>query len=195
VFESRRGLGIFLLNTASRTVLGPSQPPIQWLPGALSLGLKQPGREADHSPPSSAEVKNAWSYSSTPQYDFMAWCLVKHRGNFTLLYRLHGDLNRGTKSAKGWDIKKLFYIFSPWRRKWPLYALNFCHVVKQRWTHCSMHYKTHSSKTRDAENWRWNRTCVCVCVRYRPYMLQILIYFTMVTADIGPNDTVAVTDS
>jgi hypothetical protein len=21
-----------------------------------------------------------------PQYDFMAWCLVKHRGNFTLLY-------------------------------------------------------------------------------------------------------------
>jgi hypothetical protein len=25
-----------------------------------------PGGEADHSPPSSAEVKNAWSYSSTP---------------------------------------------------------------------------------------------------------------------------------
>jgi hypothetical protein len=25
-----------------------------------------PGREADHSPPSSAEVKNAWSYTSTP---------------------------------------------------------------------------------------------------------------------------------
>jgi hypothetical protein len=35
-------------------------------PGALSLGLKRPGREADHSPPSSAEVKNAWSYTSTP---------------------------------------------------------------------------------------------------------------------------------
>jgi len=27
---------------------------------------KQPGREADHSPPSSAEVKDAWSYTSTP---------------------------------------------------------------------------------------------------------------------------------
>jgi hypothetical protein len=26
---------------------------------ALSLGVKRPGREADHSPPSSAEVKNA----------------------------------------------------------------------------------------------------------------------------------------
>jgi hypothetical protein len=26
---------------------------------------------------SSAEVKNAWSYTSIPQYVFMAWCLVK----------------------------------------------------------------------------------------------------------------------
>jgi hypothetical protein len=45
--------------------------------GALSLGVKRPGREADHSPPYSAEVKNAWNYTSTPQYAFMAWCLVK----------------------------------------------------------------------------------------------------------------------
>jgi hypothetical protein len=28
-------------------------------------GVKRPGREADHSSPSSAEVKNAWSYTST----------------------------------------------------------------------------------------------------------------------------------
>jgi hypothetical protein len=34
--------------------------------GALSLGVKRPGREADHSPPSSAEAKNAWTYTSTP---------------------------------------------------------------------------------------------------------------------------------
>jgi hypothetical protein len=27
--------------------------------------VKRPGREADHSPPSSAEVKNAWSCMST----------------------------------------------------------------------------------------------------------------------------------
>jgi len=37
-------------------------------------------------PQSSAEVKNAWSYTSTPQYVFIAWCLVKHRDNFTFLY-------------------------------------------------------------------------------------------------------------
>jgi hypothetical protein len=30
----------------------------------LSEGVKQPGREADHSPPASAEVKNAWIYTS-----------------------------------------------------------------------------------------------------------------------------------
>jgi hypothetical protein len=29
------------------------------------LGVKRPGREADHSSPSSADVKNAWSYTST----------------------------------------------------------------------------------------------------------------------------------
>jgi hypothetical protein len=46
-FDSRRGLGI-LLFTASRTALGPTQPPIQWIPGTLSLGIKRPGREDDH---------------------------------------------------------------------------------------------------------------------------------------------------
>jgi hypothetical protein len=39
---------------ASRPALGPTQPPSQ---GALSLGVKRPGREGDHSPPSSAEFK------------------------------------------------------------------------------------------------------------------------------------------
>jgi len=51
----------------SITTLFPAcQPPIQWVPGALSLGVKQLGHDADHSPPSSTEVKNAWCYTSTP---------------------------------------------------------------------------------------------------------------------------------
>jgi hypothetical protein len=65
VMSGAKGLGIFLFTTASRPVLGPTQPPIQLVRGALSLGVKRPGREADHSSPSSAEVKNAWSYTST----------------------------------------------------------------------------------------------------------------------------------
>jgi hypothetical protein len=35
--------------TASRPVMEPTQPPIQCVPGAFSLGVKQPGREAYHS--------------------------------------------------------------------------------------------------------------------------------------------------
>jgi hypothetical protein len=66
LFDSRRELGIFLFTTLSRTSLEPIQPPIQRVSGVPSLGVKRPGREADHSPPSSAEVKNAWSYTSTP---------------------------------------------------------------------------------------------------------------------------------
>jgi hypothetical protein len=67
--------------------LGPTQPPIQWVPVALSLVVKWPEREADHSPPSSAEVKNAWRYTYTPQYVFMEWCLVKKcRYKFTFTF-------------------------------------------------------------------------------------------------------------
>jgi hypothetical protein len=51
------------------------------IPGALSPGVQRPGSEADHSPPSSAEVKNAWSYTSTPKYFFIVRYLVKHRNN------------------------------------------------------------------------------------------------------------------
>jgi hypothetical protein len=39
----------------SRPVLGPTQPSVQWVPG-LSRGRMRPGRDADPSPPSSAEV-------------------------------------------------------------------------------------------------------------------------------------------
>jgi len=48
----------------SRMALGPAQPPMQWVPAALSLGVKRLGREADHSPPSSAEL--CVEYISTP---------------------------------------------------------------------------------------------------------------------------------
>jgi len=46
--------------------------------GALSLWVKQPEHEADHSPTYSAKDKNAWSYNSISSYIFMAWCLVKY---------------------------------------------------------------------------------------------------------------------
>jgi hypothetical protein len=45
----------FLFSTSSRPALGPTQPLIQWVPGALSPGVKRPRREADHSPPCRAQ--------------------------------------------------------------------------------------------------------------------------------------------
>ena len=40
----------------SRPALGPTQPPVKWVPG-ISRGFKvRLGRAADHSPPSSAAV-------------------------------------------------------------------------------------------------------------------------------------------
>jgi hypothetical protein len=72
-------LGIFLFTTASSTALGPNQPPIQWVPGAVSLGVKLTTHL--HLVPRS---KNEWSYTSTPQYTFMAWCSVKVQGQLYL---------------------------------------------------------------------------------------------------------------
>jgi hypothetical protein len=49
---------ILLFSTAAVLSLGPTQPHIQWIPGALSTGVKLPRREADRSPPSIVEVKD-----------------------------------------------------------------------------------------------------------------------------------------
>jgi hypothetical protein len=55
-FSLRR---IFPVTPVSGPVLDSTQPPIEWVPGALSLGVKRVGRKADHSPPTSAEVRNS----------------------------------------------------------------------------------------------------------------------------------------
>jgi hypothetical protein len=44
--------------------------------GGYFPGRKRPGREADSSPPASAEVKKMWIYVSTPPYTFMAKGLI-----------------------------------------------------------------------------------------------------------------------
>jgi hypothetical protein len=53
---------IFHLFIPSKPALGPTQPPIQCVPGALSLGVKWLGCEADHSPTTTAEVKKTSIY-------------------------------------------------------------------------------------------------------------------------------------
>jgi hypothetical protein len=50
--------------------LGPTQSPVQ-----LVMGVQGRGHEADHSSPSSAEVKNGGAISPLPNV-FMAYCLI-----------------------------------------------------------------------------------------------------------------------
>jgi hypothetical protein len=50
------GAGSFSLHHPVQNGSGPTQP-IQSVPGVLSLEVKRPRREADHSPPSSAGFK------------------------------------------------------------------------------------------------------------------------------------------
>jgi hypothetical protein len=77
---------MFLLTATSRTVLGPTQPPIQWVRGAFSVGVKRPGRETDQSPPSSTEVKEGEElyFHSPIRLHGVVFSKKRHRDNFTL---------------------------------------------------------------------------------------------------------------
>jgi hypothetical protein len=88
-FNSQWGLGIFLFNTVSRIALGPTQPPNQWLPGALSLGVKWPDHEADHSPPSTAEVKEHRAVIPLPNTPSWHGAQIKKAQGLHYLYLFH----------------------------------------------------------------------------------------------------------
>jgi hypothetical protein len=106
VFNSWRVLGIFLFTTASKTALGPTQSPIQWLPGALSLGVKRVGCEADHSLPSSAEVKE-WVelYLHSPNTPPWRGAQLKHRDIFTFyLVVCMLSLCKNSEGKKGMNV-------------------------------------------------------------------------------------------
>jgi hypothetical protein len=47
-----------------QTVSGAHPDSYQMGNGAVSPEVKRPGREADHSPPASAEVKKMWNHTS-----------------------------------------------------------------------------------------------------------------------------------
>jgi hypothetical protein len=73
-----REIFFFLFTTVSLPPVRSSQPPIHRVPGSLSPGLKQPGRESGNSRPSSADVRNPCSNVSPPLCVLMAWFLFDH---------------------------------------------------------------------------------------------------------------------
>jgi hypothetical protein len=60
-----RGIGVRLPG-------GVIQLPTHGVQTSPSPRVKRQGREADHPPPTSGEVKKMWIYTSTPPYAFMA---------------------------------------------------------------------------------------------------------------------------
>jgi hypothetical protein len=91
---------VFLFAAASILSLLSTQSPTKCVPDALFSGINQPKHKADHSPPSSVEVKNTWICTSTPPYVLIVLCLmkqriylreavlVKHRENFNFTFTL-----------------------------------------------------------------------------------------------------------
>jgi hypothetical protein len=70
-FESRQGKNFSLLHIV-QTGSGVHPTTYKMGTGGAFPGIKRQGREADHSPPTIAEVKKMWIYTSTPLYVFMA---------------------------------------------------------------------------------------------------------------------------
>jgi hypothetical protein len=89
-------MGKIIISTASRPVLGPTQP-LQWVPGCICLDVKRPGREADHSPPSTAEVKSG---GAVPPLSHM-WMLLNQLSTRTALPLSSLNVNSMTNSSGG----------------------------------------------------------------------------------------------
>jgi hypothetical protein len=70
---------IFSFQASSGAELTSTQP-TQW---SLSSRKKQAGREADHSPPSSVEIKNGGAIRPLPPYVYKMQCLIKHWNSYT----------------------------------------------------------------------------------------------------------------
>jgi hypothetical protein len=80
-------LGIFYFTPGPDLIWGPPNFLSSGYQGLFS-GVKRTGREADLSPSSSAEVRNAWRYISTP-------------------VRFHGFVFRSKRERKGGDWRGL----------------------------------------------------------------------------------------
>ena len=78
-----------------RSPLGPTQPPVQWLPWTFSQ--RQSGRtQTNHSHPSGTEIKNEGSYPSTLPIRLHG----VHRNNFVVNFVLQRSYSRWNGRAK-----------------------------------------------------------------------------------------------
>jgi len=74
---------IFIYSQSSSLALGPTQTPIQWIPGFFP-GSKAVRRDADHSSPPSTEVKVSGTITLLPLYTFTSWTGTTQSYYFTV---------------------------------------------------------------------------------------------------------------
>jgi hypothetical protein len=81
---------IYSFSISSTQVLRSTHPPTQWIPNALSPRVKRSGRESDHSPPSSADLKNS---GAVPLLNHTSLCRptwsLTHRDIFIFCFYQH----------------------------------------------------------------------------------------------------------
>jgi len=107
----------------------PPRPPRIWGPpillpsgygGLFLLELKRPGREVDHSPPSSAKVKNAWICTSAPS--IRLWLSKGY------VFVAHKDISAFTWIPYWFEFVIFFaFAFIYWLKVW-----QHCLTIRQR---------------------------------------------------------------
>jgi hypothetical protein len=93
-FNSWQGQEIFLFSTVSRPALGPTQPPIQWVTGALSPGVEWQGVKLIthlHLLPRSRMVELYFLSPHTSPWHSAK--LIKHKDNFVFTFYLFLVIN------------------------------------------------------------------------------------------------------
>ena len=109
-FYPCRGRTFFCSPKLFRPTPGPNQPPTQRVLEAVSSGVRRSWREANHSIPFSAEIKNEWNYTSTPSI----LCLHDvHRGIFTCAVLLHRIIDAITQMVAVVFLPFLSFCFPP----------------------------------------------------------------------------------
>jgi hypothetical protein len=133
----------------SRRALGPTQPPVQWIPGLL--GVKRHRCGTDHPPPPSAELKERaelYLYSpSGPSWPVLGWPLPLYEQLFGVTQENHKHFGDDSR-CPGWDSNRV----RPACESKPTYSvatkncnLNPKKSIKQNIPHCIFylyHFKT-----------------------------------------------------
>jgi hypothetical protein len=136
-------------------------------------GVKQPGREADHSAPSSVDVKNAWNCTSTVPHPFVAYTGKTSCFLFSFfLFHLHA-------TNPNYNIRKvLLYIKDT---EYPTDLQSCYKRATHVWTdsvplcvHCTSflqskyhHYRRNSSDTEQTLDKHWAGSSDCNIKRNR----------------------------